>query len=157
MKKALAAISALWLLQPVEALAQWQYTQWGMTPEQVFTASSGAAPLAQGLPEHARDGLTIGNVGTHKIGSSSFPATFFYKAGGLQLVELKGQSDPSCWALGKLLEGEYGKPFASLSSAIMNRLTWKDTSKGNSIEFLNMGDVCWLKYSPIGADSGSGL
>jgi len=48
MREALAGVLALALigLAPTPAKANWQYTTWGMTPDQVVAASNGAARLA---------------------------------------------------------------------------------------------------------------
>jgi hypothetical protein len=74
----------------VPAKANWAYTQWGMTPEQVAAASSGAVQV---LPSSQRtrndvDRWEMAAKGTYKDGSLTMDAgfTFDTQHGGLTCV-----------------------------------------------------------------------
>ena len=64
-------------------------------------------------------------------------------------MKLRGDRDSLCWAMGKRLEGQYGKPLAVEAGPILTRMRWKDEERGNGVEYLRIGDVCWLKYRPL--------
>lgn len=131
------------------ASAHWQYTKWGMQPAEVVAASEGKVRLSPGRPEQKEDGLEVGGEGAHAVGSSGLPVTFYFNAGGLELVKLTAEGDGVCYALNHRLAGEYGTPFAMDSNPVLLRKTWKDQDRGNQLEYLRIGDTCWLKYRPL--------
>lgn len=143
-------------LATTAASAHWQYTKWGMSPEEVVSAAEGRVRLSAGAPDQQVKGLKIGAEGSYSVGSLNLPATFYFDAKGLQVVDLKAENEATCRALDSRLRGEYGVPFASESSFFV-KLVWKDQERGNRLEYLQAGDACWLKYTPLATPASSDL
>lgn len=142
---------------PSAAHADWQYTNWGMTVDQVVAAAGSQVTATSGTPGDVIEGLAVGAKGTYMIGTEAFPATFYFQHGGLARVKLAGESDSVCWALEKKLGDQYGSPFSRVDAAFMQQVTWKDAGHENRVEFTSFGDSCSLYYVPITSDTGSGL
>lgn len=87
MRATLTALAVLLTASP--ALANWEYTHWGMTPEQVAAASSGNVKV---LPKSERrdagEHSAIAATGSFKIGGKSLPVGFQFNAitNGLECV-----------------------------------------------------------------------
>jgi hypothetical protein len=75
------------LLAPPAARANWEYTRWGMNPEQVVAASGGKAELLPGKPLQGMP-LAPRATGTFTEGSLHLRTTFTFEVpgGGLQCV-----------------------------------------------------------------------
>jgi hypothetical protein len=83
------------------ALADWQYTKWGMTKEQVVEASKG-----QATPTGTKGAL----VAPYEGGGYQFQASFgFDKTGGLSSVGLELKDGSHAIGLRNALLGKYGK------------------------------------------------
>jgi hypothetical protein len=68
MRKAMAIIVLPVLLTPLQARADWVYTTWGMTPEQVVEASGGAATLIPPAERREVAGRELDAQGNFKDG-----------------------------------------------------------------------------------------
>lgn len=139
------------------AYAAWQYTEWGMTPEQVAQASNGKAMLSFGESGDNIKGYNIGNVGSHKSGKYVFRSVFYFQSNKLILIKLETTSNNQCYGLANDLMGVYGKPFSQSKSAIGAIWTWQDTQKNNRVSLLSIGDDCSLDYKPLRSSNNSGL
>lgn len=137
--------------------AHWQYTKWGMTPQQVEAASTGTVRVSSDNPDKKVEGFTIGNEGSYSVGSIQLSATFYYKSGGLQMVKLSAESDPTCFALGSQLGGQYGEPSAAQNAGFFQKKTWKDGERGNRVEYFSTGDYCTVTYSDLTTPTQSAL
>jgi hypothetical protein len=89
MRAMLAAIAIFVVLAP-HARADWEYTKWGMTPEQVAGASKGAVKVVPAADRYKNedDHWEIAAQGSHSDGplSLNIGFTFDTKAGGLKCV-----------------------------------------------------------------------
>lgn len=147
---ALACMSA-----PTQAHANWQYTTWGMSAVELVEVSQGRASLKN--PAAADGDLIIMAEGTHTVGSVQLPASFLFENDKLVKISLRPRGDALCWALSQQLKREYGEPFTNVPSPVMSTTVWLDQAQGNRVEFLAMGDVCFLNYLPLSRPTGSGL
>ena len=104
-----ACVIALLMAKP--ALADWEFTKWGMTPAQVMAGSSGmakAVPKGEVNRDDA-DHWEISLRGDIKAGGKTRPSSFMFdtRTGGLQCVIYNGVgSDAS--ALKQELVSKYG-------------------------------------------------
>jgi len=113
------------------ARADWQYTKWGMTPEQVVRASGGKVSM---LPSGERRRVEEANLetsatGTFQDGSLPLRVVFSFdtKSGGLSCV-FHGVTDPAQNdAFKALLLKRHGPPqnTSSLPVIGMESLNWK--------------------------------
>lgn len=138
------------------ALADWQYTRWGMTPEQVAAASKGTVRVGKGDPRQEFQGAEIGAVGTHVSGRYMFKANFHFIDRKLVEVRLKLIGGDQ-YALKNDLLALYGKPFKE-SGELLSLTTWFDPVRNNWIDLLILGpDYTVLEYRALKNDSALGL
>jgi hypothetical protein len=111
------------------ARADWQYTRWGMTPEQVVAASGGAAQL---LPEADRPRLPpmmTAAAGTYQDGPIPMRVAFSFniQSGGLVCVTYGLNGHDNDEAFKAALVKRYGPPEAASGVAFlsMSNLVWK--------------------------------
>jgi hypothetical protein len=128
------------------AHAWWQYAEWGLTPAQVMSASSGQAvpcraeaPVcaqpAGGLqPSHFVERLTM--VGMPASASFAFDGSNKL----VQTVVLFADSDPALMA--GLLQGIHGKPVDEAQGI------WRDERRGTIITAIPAGRGTMLLYRP---------
>jgi hypothetical protein len=130
-------VGALALWPPSVAKADWAYTHWGMTPDQVVAASGGTVAL---LPPSERtrndyDGWELAVQGTYMTGSLRLPVgfTFDTKGGGLKCVMFNAMEDDVA-ALRHMMQEQYGKPAGESSFASLTTATWHTP---DNIEFVS--------------------
>lgn len=80
MRKTIVAIILTILLAPLQARADWAYTTWGMTPEQVVEASGGAATLVPPAERREAAGRELGAQGNFKDGHILLHVLFGFDA-----------------------------------------------------------------------------
>jgi hypothetical protein len=109
--------------------ADWEYTRWGMTPEQVVTASGGKATL---LPEQKRPRippLVTAATGEFKDGPMELRTVFSFniERGGLVCVSYGVASPDYNEAFKTALVGHYGPPQSTSTIAFLGQenLGWK--------------------------------
>ncbi|ANU07561.1 hypothetical protein [Paraurantiacibacter namhicola] len=78
------------LALPGAAQADWNWTQWGMTPEAVVDASGGAISAVEDHADYRLFGLHHLAAGTQEIGGITYEAGFLFEPGdrSLKLVNL---------------------------------------------------------------------
>jgi hypothetical protein len=137
------------------AMADWQYTRWGMTPAQVAVASHGAATTGNGEPGERVQGQEVGATGTYASGDFKFRSVFYFDRGKLVDIRLKliggNQND-----LRNSLDGLYGKPFKEYKG-ILQVATYHDEKKNNRVDLTAIGDLVTLQYRPLVDASAAGL
>ena len=117
----------MFLIAPI-AHADWQYTHWGMTPEQVVAASRGAAQV---VPEKNRPrGVPIltAATGTYQEGPLELRVTFqFTTAGnGLACVSYGVNSHDQDDAFKAALVKRYGPPQKTSGGGFLGtNVSWK--------------------------------
>ena len=109
------------------ARADWAYTHWGMTPEQVVAASGGTVTLLT-PSERTRneyDGWELAAQGFYATGSLRLPVgfTFDTKGGGLKCVMFNAMGDEVA-ALRLIMQEQHGKPARESSFASSTTATW---------------------------------
>lgn len=162
-----SAVSILALIIPTAAKADWQYTKWGMTPEQVIAASNGTAkptapatiPMYQPIggptqTEIAASGPSLRAPFTS--GSREFDAEFAFKNGKLSEVTLSGVTGADCYSLEGDLEARYSVPFKTNPAGNIHE--WHDQLNNNNIMFLiTAAPRCFLTYQPLSTENSSKL
>jgi hypothetical protein len=78
-----ATLTLAMLISPIRpAAADWEYTKWGMSPEQVVKASAGTVLLTKARPAGDGSGLDMRAQGTFASGGMNFDASFGFDAAG---------------------------------------------------------------------------
>ena len=119
------------------AMADWEYTKWGMTPEQVASASKGAVtvlePNQRKRIEEAK--MESGAEGTFTDGALRLHVAFSFDTGGTGLVAVGYNAlDPAQnGLLQDWLVRKYGPPQSKSGIPAIGLSTW-DWAKPDEIE-----------------------
>src|SRR6195952_3766424 len=113
MRSILAAILIVVMLAPA-ARADWEYTKWGMTPEQVVRASGGHVKLLQGAEQRTvAPNMRQSAEGTYSDGSVALQVRFTFdplNGNGLNCVFYAVTDEKQGPALKDLMIKRYGQP-----------------------------------------------
>lgn len=151
---AYAAVLACAISSP--ASAHWQFTNWGMTPEQVIASSNGSAKAGPG-DKSAQNGDRLLAVGTYSAGDYTFSANFWFGPKGLTGVSLALHDDGQCTSVRRDLLAKYGPPVEETGSSVQRR-SWNDQQGGNRIVLIETGlGYCELQYSSLISEAGASL
>lgn len=137
--------------------AHWQYSRFGMTPQQVITASKGAVHRVDPASDAT---LPIGvkeAVGTYTANNRTMKVSFWFKGGALSQVDLSHDDENACMALARDLAGVFGEPL-SRSKGMVPSTVWLDKARSNRVQFVDWGaQGCNLIYAPLPTASSTGL
>jgi hypothetical protein len=144
------------------AHADWQYTNWGMTLEEVLAASSGVAvrlseaeTAAKAAPGSTRAALL---KAPYASGKFQFTAYFRFdqRTGELASVELDlRQAELSSELLGALRQ-KYGEPRSEQRSQITNIVVWNADEDQISYVWL-LTPMTRIDYQPLRSQDNAGL
>jgi len=157
---------AAMLLFSSNVFADWQYTRWGMTVEQVKEASKGSAvAVADPKPRLTDVARLMIPYFSESFSRESFRfVVFFYftlDTDRLTAVDLKLHYRRDCRHLIETLKIRYGTP-ASISRD-KYELTWRDNQDGNTVVatyvpgIAGVGPFCSVLYTPFDKESSKGL
>jgi hypothetical protein len=144
------------------AYGDWQYTKWGMPPEQVKEASGGVAVDARGLAPPSPQEF-VGLTAPHVSGDFKFRASFVFRLDtkGLARIGLSLEPAKMCRTLRSELVVRYGLPLLETMPAQFNwQSEWLDRSNNLRVTYHQAGDpalFCLLSYEPIANGNNSGL
>jgi|SRR5712692_11509112 len=130
------------------ATADWQYTKWGMTLEQVVAASKGTATANSDRTLDA-EGFKAKLVAPYQSEGFTFRAAFMFgpdnKLGVVQL----GLQNGSCLKLIGALTNAYGPQQSKSRSSVLNLDRWWDQKHGNDVAYAEVGASCWIQCRPL--------
>jgi hypothetical protein len=160
-KVSLILIASLCAVFSTGASANWQYTRWGMTQEQVSVASGKTTLLA---PEEQSANSAANSLETallqapYSSGQYQFDVIFSFdkSKGTLAHVKLKLiNTDRAVELLGSL-RTKYGKPENEKSGDVLSYATWY--SGGDQISYVSIGNsTVSVDYQPRITTDNSGL
>jgi len=135
--------------------ADWQYTRWGMSPEQVIKSSKGKAkPYSGTMPD-------VRVQGEYQSGAFHFRVNFAFRPNGKQLseVELVPLDNSTCHSLKLNLEGKYGQPVSTEANEYLERqeFRWHDKKQNNLVIFASYPKMCFLNYKQLSTNDSKGL
>ena len=152
--------------------ADWEYTRWGMTPNEVVSASNN---LAKENSDRRPDsgGNVTKLVAPHQVGKFSFEAHFAFDAGdklsSVTLVlndtsadmdmDMETGADPNmpmdmdqgpCHDLDMAVNAAYGRPQYQGASHLYAIKKWQDQKKKNNVDYHKLYGVgCYVQYNAI--------
>lgn len=153
----IAPIVAL-ALSAASVHADWRFTAWGMTPEELEDASDGGLtfydePVAtgSGLKKHA--------VEVWVSGSFTFDATYFFDSvPALAAVTLHLRDKSKGYTLYDELLNQFGEPRKEELKPIVGGeshiAVWYDADDNNRLVFYSVGDFVALEYTPLNPSGG---
>lgn len=147
MKKIL--FSCLLLALSSFSFADWQYTRWGMTPDEVIAASNEKMEKFN-APNGSAAGVFLKSK--YQSENHTFTAYFSFSRADnkLYMVSLSSTSGGrSCVDLTKSLIEKYGQP-SNTTNVGSNKYgaTWESVDN-NKIVFLLANDKCHINYTPV--------
>jgi hypothetical protein len=151
----------LFLFSANIAHADWQFTKWGMSPDQVRTAAATAGwAVRPGRGDAAPwSGATVEFVGPYEIDEFKFEAAYGFKDGGLASVSLKSAGD-QCWLIHQRVQDRYGSPDQKFHSNTSADLRWRDQANNNAVVssvVKSSPPHCWLSYRPLLSSAAKGM
>ncbi len=142
------------------AAADWQYSQWGMSPAEVEAASGGGAKPNDDRGLDA-EGLRAELAAPYTAGSVPFTAVFRFDAeDALDDVALIPAGPVSCPVVRTTLIAHHGTPEGQADPRSAPTLRWHDLDADNLVVFADFGDGhCSIQYSklPNTRPNGGGL
>ena len=153
------------------AKADWEYTKWGMTPEQVASAAKNLTKAGSDLQPDS-DGNVTKLVAPYRRDKFSFEAQFgFNPADRLSSVTLvvkdktagmgmgmdmgpdMNMDQGSCHDLLATVKTMYGRPQSGRSAHMQYIIeTWQDRKNKNNVTYTVLNGVgCYVQYSAIKA------
>lgn len=138
------------MLAAAPAHADWQYTRWGMTKEEVIDASQGAAKAYSGTDQDAGAYQVVATAPYTGLGFQFLSLFMFdWKTHGLIGVKLNLLDKTKCDALTGGLVKTYGSPLETGADVVVKTMIWRDYAKKNVIKFRGTASYCQIIYSPI--------
>ena len=155
MKRVIMSLAAIvFLAVSTGAQAHWQYTRWGMTPDQVVIAARGAVQRADPKSDAEMPFGVKEAAGTYAAGNRSMKASFWFKEGRLSQVDLSSDNQDDCYSVKRDLDALYLSPN---STSAMSTI-WIDEIKGNHIQYVNWGTLgCQIFYAVVQNSKSTGL
>lgn len=151
-KMAAFALAAAWASP---AAANWQYTTWEMSPEQVIAASGGQARAAS-----AGGDLTVGSTkgaeGTFTAADRIFNVRFYFAEQKLRKVTLSLHGVGTCNQTNQDMQAIYGAPI-EVQGGMVATAVWLDRVHGNRVKMIQTLDYCQIDYSPLASAAASHL
>ena len=148
------------LLISTPALSDWQYTKWGMSPDEVIAASktklkpcTPAACKGQSTGRH-----TALSFGEYRSGEFTFRlfALFDNISQKLTVINLELKDPSQAPSLIGALRGRYGEPVDRSKSPILSTWIWREPR--TQISLIMIGEThATLQYSARMTDSNKGL
>ena len=151
------------LLTSSFAHADWQYTRWGMTVEQVSAASKGQLRACNAACDKQSTDSEIARLyGAYRSGEFQFTAFAMFNktTGKLAYMNLKLENTSQANALIGALRTKYGEPATRNTSQIMNMFVWREALDQIDIVVIGPGMAnphTTLAYRPRATDSNKGL
>jgi hypothetical protein len=162
---AVIAIALLLSMGVAPANADWQYTKWGMTPQQVVEASGGKIKRLE-KPRQGRPGEIALLEGPYETGNLKFRATFVFRDAEpkpLTMVNLTflDSEKLTCRGVHEALFAKYGEPMHSTYDPMTRdrHLFWQEKLVNLDIElYRTIGDIfCFVTYRPLVTEENRGL
>jgi hypothetical protein len=159
MRKIATVIGALVVLsvcKPDTACADWQFTRWGMSADELNHVWEGLTKLtpkeAKGAALDDKD-LEPQYRGHYEASGIPMSATLYFRRGGLALISLTADKPEqgTSSAIFSLLERTYGPPASKKSEWDTQRVCmlwsaeWKDVAGGNWVRFFSYNCIAYLK------------
>ena len=132
------------------AAADWQYTQWGMTPNEVRAASN---DVAHPNLDRALDAEDLRAVLTAPYQGAAIPFTavfLFDPENKLQAVTLNPVGGIACPVIVQALNANHGAPEGMADMVKAKTLRWDDIANDNLVVYVDLGQGnCTIQYSKL--------
>jgi hypothetical protein len=137
----IALVVAMNAVAPLDAHADWQYTRWGMTPDQVMAASTDQLKACDEACKGQDTNIQIARFfGPYQSGPFNFTAYMLFDRQNNTLAEvtLDLNQPNDAGALVDALKLKYGEPMVNDYSKSMKVIIWRDPA--DEIDVVVVGD-----------------
>ena len=146
------------------AFAHWQFTKWGMSPDQVVEASNGTAQTHLKISGSSADDYDHLSSGEYSSTGFDFQVHFLFRrqTGRLEVVNLMLNDSSKCRSLFATLKLSYGKPIQEIDEpGVLRAYVFRDLDAMNQVNAIAIGGLeattdCVVQYREI-VKPGSGL
>ena len=140
------------------ALADWQYTKWGMTVDEVIAASGGKA-IEFTDSRHDTDNERLMAIAPYVAGDFHFEARFNFDKKNNHLrgvtLHLKAGNPHFLYAA---LVNRYGQPISDEESSVTRVARWLDRENNNNVVWFMIGsDYTTVEYRALIGESEEAL
>ncbi|UHD45330.1 hypothetical protein LUX29_20415 [Aureimonas altamirensis] len=167
MRKALLAVCVVATMTALPAKADWQYTQWGQSLDQIMSIEGKGITPTDDRQKRLYANEIFGEalaVSPYKVAGMDVDAVYHFTGNRLSAVRIVLKSIGDGITARELLRQQYGPPYDRSSDQLcdMEREVWRDTEKGNHIAFSSLScfkqdPLIYVIYSPIPTSSDTGL
>lgn len=165
MRAAIIITATTAIIFTTAASADWQFTKWGMTPDQLKAASTTELKAVSGADACSACKPIPLLTGDYDAGSFQFRVLYEFANGtSLSMISLKTPAKSNVWGCNDLfnsLSVRYGQPMWRVPSGLtvgsLPSARWLDPKNGNTVFFLDAAGVlgdCEIEYSPLVSSSG---
>ena len=147
------------------AQADWEYTKWGMTPQQVVSAAKNLTRISSDLHPDS-DGNVTKLVAPYRSGKFSFEAQFGFdaadrlssvtlvlndKSAGMDMGADMNMDQGGCYDLLVSVNNAYGQPQGGGAAHMQYSIeTWQDQKSKNNVTYTVLDGVgCYVQYSAL--------
>lgn len=127
------------------ASAEWRFTEWGMTPDEVLAAGGRVVYPSKGRAEEKRAGLQIEVKGVLFDYGVINTLSFHFKDGRLAMVVVKPKNREDCGRFEAGAGKRYGKPTARNRTYFVHSSEWRQPSRNNLVRHI----ACSILYRPL--------
>lgn len=148
---------------PLSATADWQYTKWGMTVNEVVRASNGLAVAGDDPKKTVRapkDGPILLRAlarGPYEASGLRFVVNFLFNEQDKKLgrvdLELQDADEAKSNRIEAQLEDVYGVPEKNFRNSVYWKVDWRHVPSGNLITFMQIGGERRGVYGSLIGDS----
>ena len=160
--------AAIWLgfavvavILSVPARADWQYTKWGMSSEDLYALEQGKILKTSPSEETGQSNPYIGRAKlktSYKAGEIAYTAYFLFNNDKLAAVSLNPEEPRQSQRVKSQLESTHGVPISTVQLGHGITITkWRDLTKGDMVWFLSVGENYSIRYCPIISDTAGGF
>jgi hypothetical protein len=128
------------------ALADWNYTRWGMSPAEVVAASKGQARLSKPNKDTNTVFGSTGAEGDYSQPPFDFHTVFLFRYDKLTQVTLHVKDGKDCTPLANDLIRRFGPPEIASLATDYTRFFWSNTPTANDIRVLRLPAACAIVY-----------
>lgn len=142
-------VGALTLLAAASpASAEWQFTNWGMSVDEVVAASGGSVERYNGSPGQRIMGSNFQAKGSYSAGGYDFESEFYFDPSGrLSVIRLMLIDYSQCGSMREMMQGIYGS--SAEGGLFRETQAWYDSDRGNVVRTTQVGGMCFIAYTPL--------
>jgi hypothetical protein len=146
-----AILTGLLLASAAVSQADWEYTTWGMTVDEVRQASQGRARDNDPTKHDIRAGSRSLLQAPYDAYGWHFTARLLFntRTNRLDEVSLEAQGGCDGVRLARAVQQTYGPPTSTTTYGTIKVTSWDHTPHNTRLDVLNIASTCYLNVTPL--------